>query len=165
MFIICNVFSKMDLEICKWLDMYLYKLIWKYLKKLHSKRTNVWIYNKYWKKIYGFPRLLIKDNLSQNIYFLKSHSLFVNFLYRIPLSLNIFDLFYNRYLWNILFSKFLYSFSNSYRILYINQKGLCEGCKRPICFKNYKILKIEKNSQSSFVRKFFLYHSYCNINL
>lgn len=30
------------------LDLYVYRLLWKFLKRIHPRRTNTWIYSKYW---------------------------------------------------------------------------------------------------------------------
>lgn len=42
-------FSLFYIDIVNELDYYLYRLLWKYLKRRHPRRPNTWIYLKYWK--------------------------------------------------------------------------------------------------------------------
>lgn len=60
---IFKVVKKINKEIINWnnkrycsvdclnleLDLYLYKLLWKFVRRSHSRRGKIWVYNKYWK--------------------------------------------------------------------------------------------------------------------
>jgi hypothetical protein len=123
------------------LDIYIQKLFWKYIKRIHLKRTHKWLYNKYWRCINGIWQFFIFD-VRGKVIFLRSHGS-TDFAFKhISFSLQVFD--YNnkrkflmdcRFEFNLLFSPVIQS-------LYQHQKGLCFVCKRPFFNTNVKVLNI-----------------------
>lgn len=161
--IFCFVIKYSFLE----LDLYIYKLLWKQVKKFHSKKSNTWIYLKYWKYFSGIWRFFVIDFFSSKVLFLKSHFYFVDYynskdIFKISNFLNIFNLFNFKKLNNVLFEKFKYKFLPNFITLYNSQKGLCFVCKRPIYSKNFKFLNVNA-LLPNFFENLFLAHNYCNI--
>lgn len=146
------------------LDLYLYKLFWRFVRRCHPRRSNSWIYSKYWKCFSGVWKFVIFDSINGKSCFLKLHFCYKKINYSIPSSLITFNLFNRRKLLFFLFKKFENNFIGSYRFLYIKQKGLCFFCHKPFSFNNVKIVRrssfIKKNTTSIF--DLFLLHSFCN---
>nr|YP_009512103.1 RoaA [Euglena hiemalis]AXI98010.1 RoaA [Euglena hiemalis] len=154
--------------LCLELDIFLNKLLWQYVKKLHSKKNNTWIYSKYWRCFSGVWKFFILDLSCGNFLFLKSHLYLkdfsgYNYNFRFSKFSNLFNLYNKEQLKGIMFEKIKYTFLSSFSYLYNNQKGLCFICKKPIYSKNSKILTLKK-CDSSLFDSLFLVHSYCNIN-
>lgn len=153
--------------LCLELDLFVYKLLWQYLKKLHSKKTNTWIYSKYWRCFSGVWKFFILDVSTGNFLFLKSHFYLNTFsknndIFRFSKFLNLFNLYNKEQLNVVLFEKIKYTFLSSFSCLYNSQKGLCFLCKKPIYSKNSKILTLKKRDSSLF-ESLLLIHSYCNM--
>ena len=55
------------------LDVYLYRLLWKWAKRRHPRRNNTWIYSKYWKVFGGIWSFYVVNNLNGELTFLNSH--------------------------------------------------------------------------------------------
>jgi len=161
-----NIYSVSDCwkSLSSDLDLYLYKLFWRFVRRCHPRRSNTWIYSKYWKSFSGVWKFVIFDSLNGKFCFLKLHFSYHKIIYSIPSSLITFNLFNKRKFLFILFKKFENNFIGSYHFLYLKQKGLCSFCGRPFSFNNVKIV-----SKSSFLKKnkisvldLFLLHSFCN---
>jgi len=145
------------------LDIYLYKLLWKFIKRYHPRRTNSWLYDKYWKCFSGIWRFSFYDSISSNVYFLNFHySLKKEFSY-LPLLMSMFESGNYRKLFCVLFHKSLPNFKGLNRLLFIKQNGLCNICFKQLNIFNFKLVK----SYNTFVvtkkysHYFFLTHSYC----
>lgn len=121
------------------LDIFLYKVFWRFVKRCHPRRPNTWIYNKYWKKVSGFWRFVFFDQNKKKNCFLKSHRICTNLYYRIPSSLNIFCLYDQKKFSSILYKRTKLNFFGTLKILYRKQQGLCYFCKRPFFFKDFKV--------------------------
>lgn len=141
----------------KSLDLYLYKLLWQFVKRCHPRRSNTWIYNKYWKRFSSVWRFSVLDTVLGRFYCLKLHT--SNFLYYpcLPLSLEIFNVMNFKKFFSLLFKRSYNSFNGIHRLAFIKQKGLCFCCFKPIQDLNCKIVRIR-----GFVTlNFAILHTYC----
>lgn len=147
------------------LDIYIYKLFWKHLKKRHPKKSNTWIYLMYWGSFSGFCKFFVFDSNLNKFIFLKSHiSLLDNYKisnYKIYNSMNSFNLYNSMKLNQIIFRKFELGYLPNYTVLYEKQRGLCVICTKPICLTDFKILYLKKNSYRLF-QNLLLVHLHCN---
>lgn len=110
------------------LDVYLSKLFWSFVKRRHSRKSNIWIYSKYWKFLMGKFYFSCFNSLSGNTCVLRSHYFIKSKIYRLPFSLNIY-LIPNFFTLNILwYKKVSVLFIGLYKLLYINQYGVCPYC-------------------------------------
>ena len=156
--------------ICSELDFYLYKILWRWAKRRHSRRSNTWIYSKYWKFILGHWRFCLFDTKSGNLVFLRSHSFSNLKSYFLPTSLNTFDVFNQKKVNYIFFRKFLINLQGVYYLLWKKQYGLCFICGKSLAFSNLVNLKIvflksrRKSLYFNNVSMFVLLHQYCNCN-
>lgn len=155
-------------DVCGQMDVFLFKLLWKWARRRHPRRTNVWIYSKYWKYFFGSWRVFSVDSFTGKVRFLKSHFFRKFNIHRFPLSLNIFDFYNQRKLNNILCKRTQSDFIGIYKILADNQKGLCFVCNKPFdtCFfSNLRVLSILKSFDtfSTLVSHLILVHYYCNL--
>lgn len=152
-------------DICGEMDIFLYKLLWRWAKRRHPRRTSIWIYSRYWKYIFGSWRFFSIDFFTGNICFLKSHFFRNIVVHRLPLSLNIFNVYNVKKLNNILLKKTRCQVTGIYRVLVDNQKGLCFVCNKPFdtCFvDNLRIISVLK-SFDSLALSLVLVHYYCNL--
>lgn len=146
------------------LDIYLYKLLWKWSRRRHPRRPKTWIYRKYWKFVGGSWRFFSVNPLNGNVYFLRSHSRFNLFIYRLPASLNTYYLYNDSKVIKLQFKMFLNLFKGLFRLLWINQRGVCFCCKRSFNFFNYSNFKVSKISKSNNrIVNLVLLHNFCNI--
>lgn len=145
----------------KELDLYLYKLLWKFFKRCHPRRPNTWIYSKYWKVFSGVQKVFAFDNNKGKFYFLKSHCNFRLSNYCLPLLLHPFNKMSQKKLFSALFKRSRTYFCGPYRILFIKQKGLCFFCNMPLRLSNYRLATLNKNFYSQQVNSFVLLHTYC----
>lgn len=177
---IISILYRINIEITEWLkytfylhdkkylylklDLYIYKLFWRYLKKKYTKNSNKWIYLKYWGNFSGLWKFYVLDHSTNKFLFLKSHSSFANFhvvsSYKVYNSLNIFNLYNKRKLYQVLFMKLPFYYFPNYHTLYIKQKGLCFSCMRFLSFKNFKVLYVKVNKEKLF-KNLVIVHSYC----
>lgn len=129
------------------LDLYLYKLLWRLVKKQHPRRPNYWIYSKFWKNILGVWTFFIYDPLTGKICYLKFHNSCMKNLknYSAPMALNVYDIKDKEKLFLALFCKHRIRFIGFYKFLYNKQKGLCFLCNKPIFFNNFKLINICSN--------------------
>lgn len=152
---------------CLGIDFYLYKLLWKWAKRRHSRRPNTWIYSKYWKFINGRWNFFVFDSKNGRCIFLKSHLSSTLKFYHLPLSLNSFDILNENKLQNVLFKKFLNKFDGIYYVLWKKQYGLCVCCRKFLFLypsSNLKICRVSSDKElvgiNSF-SKFVLLHKFC----
>jgi RNA-directed DNA polymerase len=152
-------------DICGEMDIFLYKLLWRWAKRRHPRRTSIWIYSKYWKYIFGSWRFFSIDFSTGNICFLKSHFFRNIVVYRLPLSLNIYNIYNVKKFNSVLLKKTRSEVTGIYRVLVDNQKGLCFVCNKPFgtCFVDkLRIISVFK-SFNSFGLRLVLIHYYCNL--
>nr|YP_009145411.1 RoaA [Cryptoglena skujai]AKL39036.1 RoaA [Cryptoglena skujai] len=150
------------------LDVYLNKLFWIFVKRRHSRKNNIWIYSKYWKFLMGRFYFYSLNPLSGNICFLKSHNLIKSKIYRLPSSLNIYlipDLFKLNILW---YKKISVLFTGLFKLLYINQYGICPYCNNfinKLSFAKIRILRFSWSNPlfSGKFSKLILLHVNCQI--
>lgn len=135
------------------LDLYLYKLLWKFVKKCHPRRSNTWIYSKYWKRSSRIWKFSYYSLVDKKFYFLDSHEYISTNLNYFPFLLNIYKKYNYKILFNILFYKSRVFFKGVNKVLYYKQKGLCKYCLNPITINNSSVV----NKSSGF----FLVHLYC----
>lgn len=144
------------------LDIYLYKLLWKWVKKRHPRRNSVWIYNKYWKLFIGSWKFFAVDFNKGTISFLRSHYLEGYLVYRFPFSSNIFDLMDLSKVHTVFFKKFKNLLSGVYRVLWKKQNGLCFVCKQNFLFITFSNIKVYKlGNLNNFLSDLVLVHSSC----
>nr|YP_009503371.1 roaA [Euglena clara]AXA45463.1 roaA [Euglena clara] len=146
-------------------DFYLYKSLWKFVKKFHPRRSNKWIYLKYWKNFGGLWKFLSIYN--GKVYILKAHSCFVGQIktYRFPASLSIFNSKHYRKRLFLLLKKTCVDFKSTFGVLYNRQKGVCYVCHCPIAFNSFRVVRNLLNpSRNSyfFLSDLYLIHIYCN---
>lgn len=148
------------------LDVYLYKLLWHWLKKRHSRNSNSWIYLKYWIFVSGKWRFHCRDNISGKIYFLKSHGLSHTKLYTLPSSVKTRSFLYSDKINRIISKSFRPFFFKLYKFLYIAQNGFCSICKNRINLVSIYDLRICKyltyfGVHENRASKLILVHRYC----
>jgi RNA-directed DNA polymerase len=146
------------------LDIYVYKLLWKFVKRYHPRRTNTWLYNKYWTCLSGVWRFSFYDTMSGNVFFLNFHSNLKMESSYLPLLTNIFERENSRKLFSLLFAKFMPNFKGINRLLFIRQKGLCNTCFKPLSLFNFKFSKFYYNSlyKVKYLHSLCLIHTYCS---
>lgn len=146
------------------LDIYLNKILWNFVKHYHPRRTNTWIYNKYWKNFNGTWKFFSINSGSGKFLILMSHNSKRKFKihYRIHSLLNVFNLFNKRKFFKINFKKSQYNFIGIYSFLYNKQKGICVHCKYPLNDKKLKLVNVNPsfNKKSSLIYLFLL-HKNC----
>jgi RNA-directed DNA polymerase len=146
------------------LDIYLYKLLWKFIKRYHPRRTNSWLYDKYWRCFSGIWRFSFYDSISGNVCFLNFHYSLKRENSYLPLLMNIFEAKNYRKLFCVLFHKSLPNFKGLNRLLFIKQKGLCNICFKQLNVFNFKLIKSSNNNiivTNKYLHCFCLIHSYC----
>ena len=159
----CNSFVSVSSQ----LDIYLYRLLWKWAKRKHPRRSNSWIYSKYWQSFNGVWKFSVLDLNKGNLIFLKSHILLkTNRLYKLPRSFKVFNLENYQKLNYIWFNQSKLELNLIYRALWNNQKGICFNCFKPLnyfkyndnkIFNTYRFLKFINNPFS----KLILLHRCC----
>lgn len=132
--------------ISKELDFYVNKLLWKSVKRLHSRRSKTWVYKKYWIRISGNWRFTSKDKETGKINVLMSHfySFKPYFINRIPLITNTYKKINLKKLFFVNICKLKIILTGITSLLYNRQKGFCYKCKLPLYKKKLKIIKIKK---------------------
>lgn len=152
-----NRFLIMFVPIAKILDLYINRLLWKYVKRLHSRRTNSWIYNKYWKYIAGSWRFIYIKQETGKLEVLLSHKHLDKSTYviNIPNITNTFKMMDYKKINYINFLKIKYTLNGIRSLIFNRQKGVCYKCNFP--------LHDNKNKIINFKKKFFvLVHATCN---
>lgn len=162
-----NDFSNSFFDIINEIDVYINKVLWQWAKRRHPRRPNMWIYNKYWKRFNNRWYFCHLDNITGKLLILNSHLRKSLSFYRIPLSLNIFDLRNQSKLNLIWFRKIRGSLKGLYKFLFIKQQGVCSLCRKPFYDSNiysFKILNVSLFPNSKKVNRItnlVLVHSYC----
>nr|AKL78997.1 RoaA [Euglena viridis] len=146
------------------LDLYVYKLFWRFVKRCHPRRSNTWIYYKYWKNLSGSWKFVAYDSLNNRICVLKSHKISMGFSFAFPLMLNIFDKCNDRKIYITLYEKNKRNFSDFYFLIYKKQKGLCFCCHRSLDFSRLKLVNLSSfttKKKLNVVSNLYLFHLYC----
>lgn len=146
------------------LDVYLDKLLWRWARRRHPRRPNTWIYLKYWRPFFGTWKFFSVNPINGAVILLRSHSSADYFIYRLPLSLNIYDLFNKKKIDIFFYKKSFNLFHGVFQLLWVRQKGLCFCCKRvfsTINFNNVKVCNIR--TSKNYLYNLVLLHSYCSI--
>ncbi len=148
------------------MDLFLYKILWSWAKKRHPRRSNTWIYSKYWKYLFGRWRFLIRDIIKGNVFLVKSHLFYKSHIFRIPNSISIFDINDKGKISDVWFKKIRKNFKGICAVLYNNQKGICLVCNRLIFLNSaneFKILRLSDKFRSRDVplSNLTLVHNYC----
>jgi hypothetical protein len=146
------------------LDLYVYKLFWRHLKKRHPKKSSTWIYLRYWGNFSGLWKFFVFNYKTNKFIFLKSHiSLFSYSVinnYKIYNFLNVYNLYNSIKLNQLLLKKFEFRDFPTYTVLYEKQKGLCFICRKPLSLKNFRVLYLKKKEENLF-KNLIIVHSYC----
>lgn len=147
-----------SIAINKELDLYLYKLLWRYVKRRHPRRCNTWIYKKYWKNISGVWKFFSYDPSSTSLVFIISHQ-FSRQLYFLPSLFNEFDLLNFNKFFSLYFKRARDLFKGLFRILFIKQRASCYKCKQRLKPSSVKLVNlIGMRSKISYP---ILLHNYC----
>lgn len=153
--------------VCSELDLYLYKILWKWARRRHVRRSNTWIYFKYWKFILGRWRFCLLDITSGKFIFLKYHLFASSKSYILPSSLNTFNIFNQKKISYLFFHRFLSTLEGIYFLLWKKQYGLCFVCSKSLGYSSVADLKIMflKSYRKNFYLNDFsllvLLHKYC----
>ena len=145
------------------MDTYSNKLLWKWARRRHPRRPNTWIYNKYWKSFMGSWKFFSIDSITGNINFLQSHYSLETFIYRFPISLDIYDLTNEKKVKEVCFKKNKDVLKGLYSLLWYKQQGLCFSCKRPFFFFHLGCFKLCKKYEGvdNSIFSIFMLHNYC----
>nr|YP_009540948.1 RoaA [Lepocinclis tripteris]AYQ93356.1 RoaA [Lepocinclis tripteris] len=162
-----NSFSSSDdsFSIIRVLDIFLYKLLWKWAKRRHPRRSSTWVFSKYWKKDDSliYSQFFLVDYTAGKFLFLLTHSDSKKKTFSLPSMINV-HLFqnYNKFglTW---FRKNFASLQNLYKVLWKKQSGLCFCCKSFFSLIDTKFLKVSKLVSNSGEIKIILLHKYCNL--
>lgn len=150
------------INLCRELDIYLYKLLWKFVRRLHPRRYNSWIYNKYWKSFSGIYKFVYFDKKIGRFYFLKTHISYSKNSFCSPLQLDVACFFNYRKVFFSLYKKSRFHLEGIKRFLFIKQKGLCFFCFKPVnLYFSKTLISNFKFSYKSYPIQFFLIHTYC----
>lgn len=162
-----NSFSSSDgsFSIKTHLDIYLYKLIWRWAKRRHPRRSSTWIFSKYWKKNDSlvYSQFFLVDYNTGNFLFLLIHSDSKKKIFSLPSIINVYFLQnYNKFglTW---FRKNFASLQGLYKVLWKKQSGLCFCCKIFFSLIDTKFLKVSKLVLNSGESKIILLHRNCNL--
>jgi hypothetical protein len=148
------------------LDLYLNKLLWKWARRRHPRRTHSWIYSKYWTFFSGHYKFFSLDSKISKFLILRSHKMLTGEIFsRFPLTFDVFDLFNIRKMKVLLCRKFKTTYNGFYRTIFESQKGVCFFCgesllafpdlnNRVIFIRNLKVVNKLKHS-------FILVHRDC----
>ena len=144
------------------LDVYLYKILWRWTKRRHPRRPNTWIYSKYWKLFSGVYRFYSVNCLTGSFLILRSHFFLNIAVARLPLACNFYSNLDTKKFDFFTFNRFKNSFLGLFKYYWYKQKGLCFICKKSFTTLNFNSIKIctfgkLKNNISCF----FLVHNYC----
>lgn len=146
------------------LDIYLYRLLWKWARKRHPRRPNTWIYSKYWKY---FPSRNCWNFYFLDLYlgkcvFLYLHKNYNYKTYSIPSSLNVFSFQnYNKLgiIWLKKCSQVLHDLHLS---LFKLQSGKCLNCGGFFLNMSLGSIKIVRvNKSFGLIVKYILIHNHC----
>lgn len=155
-----NFFFDNFQTLSKQLDHYLNQILWKYVKRLHSRRSNSWIYKKYWKYISGNWCFVSVNQSIGKIYILLSHSCSkkprrVN---RIPLISNVLKIVNFKKVYYLKFLKDRIALTGIFSLIYNRQKGLCYKCNLPLDKFKMKVFYLRK-------KVLILVHSTCKFSI
>jgi RNA-directed DNA polymerase len=150
-------------DICGELDVYLYKILWKWARRRHPRRPNSWVFSKYWKNFCGYWRFFSFDVIKGNVYILRSHTVNSCFLYRLPFFINSFEYFNFRKVNYFYFKKYNSFFIGVFKFLWKKQNGICHLCNKNLAFLDINSVKLFKlNVYRNTISNFMLIHFYCN---
>lgn len=110
------------------LDYFVYRILWKYIRKLHPRRPKTWIYNKYWKFYNGSYKFLLYDFKIGQFLFLINHMFSVVSFKNFPIYLSNLDFFNVKRFHFLSYSSFSCYLYNVYYYLWKKQLGLCAIC-------------------------------------
>lgn len=170
-------FSDFVVNVFLSLDIFLYKLLWNFLKRRHPRRPRTWIYNKYWRFYNGFWSFSVYDSNLGKFLLLRLHSFFSAPHFRSRFFFNIFD-YFNRIKFYSIYSKMSFRFFDKFFFyLWNKQLGLCLVCHQLFDFSKQFVLKVVPLSRFTsyylrlkfykshfFLVKFVLVHKYCVLN-
>lgn len=160
-------FSDSVLRIFARLDVFLYRLLWNSLKRIHPRRPKTWIYNKYWKFYKGYWRFYVYDPLLGKFSFLSLHSFFSVPFFGFSRYFNVFESLNRVKLYSVYSVRSQYFLDKLFFYLWKKQFGLCFVCyqmfdfSKQVSFKVFPLNSIFKLSGSLLFSKLVLLHSYC----
>lgn len=153
----CGYFASSSYLI--FLDFYLYRLLWKFCRRLHPRRPSSWIFEKYWKNYSGKFRFSAFDPLKGSYYFLNSHFDVYKPLKKLSITISPYDFRDRKKSSCDFFKKVRSQFHSVYGVLFDIQRGLCPFCNNFFSYFNIKdvgiyqlssFTKIKNTSRSCF---------------
>lgn len=137
----------------KFLNFYLYKLLWNYVIRRYPRKKKTWIYEKHWafnKGKFVFMDLNTKSQFNFPFFFKN-----LNDLYCFPICLDFFENINKHVKLEIFFKRGENILFGQSKVLWKEQKGTCLKCKKPL----YSLLFSNLNPTHYFNKKFQLKHS------
>jgi RNA-directed DNA polymerase len=155
-------FSEFSLNVSMELDLYLNKLLWKWAKHRHPRRTNVWIYYKYWKYFLGKWKFFSFDITTSQTIFLNSHFMIFKELFTLSSMIPTFEFLNINKVKSICYKKFSQNMFGVYLFLWKKQNGVCLICKKEFTFRELLKSSIcNVRYKDTFTNHFVLLHNYC----
>lgn len=144
------------------IDVYLYKLLWRWARRRHPRRPNTWIYAKYWRIFSGVYKFYTINYLTGNFLILRSHYYLHNFISRLPIALNFYNNFDEKKFNFFAFMRFKQHFNGLFGYFWFKQKGLCFVCKKSFDISNFNGIKFQTNTVlTNNIYNYYLVHAYC----
>lgn len=155
-------FSDFFFVVSNILDVYVNKLIWKWVKRRHPRRPNSWIYSKYWKNFLGKWKFFALNPITREMTFLNSHYISKKSRYSLPYSTNAFEYLDTKKLNKFFYKKVSQNIKGILRLLWTKQKGLCIRCKKAfynLSLSDVKLSCIKRNA--TYIKYLAIVHSKC----
>ena len=146
------------------LDIYLSKIVWRFVKKLHSRRPNTWIYSKYWISFSGTYKFFYFDKSINSFIFLASHRYNDFRRFCLPMFLDAQNFFNYKLFFCSVLKKSRHRLLGFYRQLFVRQRGLCKICFKPLLLSDLKLLYYSLNKSLIKFKQIdaVIIHSYCS---
>nr|AOC61473.1 putative reverse transcriptase and intron maturase [Rhexinema sarcinoideum] len=116
------------------MNYYVYKLLWKWARKRHGKRSHTWIYNRHWLHLNGRWTFFANDENSGKLYKLKHYSAQKMFIRRLPAAVNVFDLRNRKKIAETWFLKQKNKLEGTKKQVWAKQRGACPACQNLLDF-------------------------------
>ena len=144
------------------LDIYLYRLLWGWVRRRHPRRPNTWIYSRYWKSFSGFHRFYAVRNLNNDFCILRSHFYIPVFVSLLSSNINFYSHTDTNKINFFYFKKFELTFCGIFKYFWLKQKGICLICKKNFYSFDFNFMKVYNlNCLKSDISNFALLHYYC----
>jgi len=157
-------YSDSDLMFFYHLDVFLYRLLWNFMRRIHPRRPQTWIFNKYWIYFDSFWHFRVYDPQLSKFLILSLHSSrpFSIIYSSLGFYFNSFEYLNRIKFYSIYLKSFLFFFNKLFVFLWKRQFGVCFICHQLFDFSKEVRFRLLSFSYSSFLfPKFVLVHDYC----